>query len=233
MNVSVTPSLKLSKIHKNTAFVKFELEHDLIFGRTNSTEDIWYCFQLAHLPLVLINSQYRRGEHCNTHFLFVNLSCPQQRGELLENWVLLPPKLRRLRISRAIRRMSWRRQQTGTRNYMYEYGLASCQLCYSSVDANCRSSWLSWLAPSASLVSISVHITSHPVPKAPSLIACKFLCQAVSPLLPRPKPVLVWPRGACLGKSEARKVITLANISNTNIIPAEIGKNHPEMLQVH
>lgn len=197
------------------------------------SEEIWYCFQLVHLPLVLINSQYRRREHCNTYFVFVNLSCPQQRGELLENWVLLHPKLQTLRLSRAIRRMSWRRQQTGTRNYTYEYGLAYCQICYSSVDANGRSSWLSWLARSASLVSISVHFTSHPVTKAPSLIACKFLYQAVSPLLPRPKPVLVWPRGACRGKSEARKAITLGNISNTNIIPAEIGTNHPKMLQVH
>lgn len=40
--------------------------------------------------------------------------------------------------------------------------LPSCQLSYSSIDVS-RSSWLSWLAPSASLVSILVHFTSHPV----------------------------------------------------------------------
>lgn len=161
------------------------------------------------------------------------LSCPQQQGESLENWVLLHPKLRRLRLSRAIRRMSWRRQQTGIRNYMYEYGLASCQLSYFSVDANGRSSWLSWLARSALLVSISVHFTSCPVPKESSLIASKSLSQAVSPRLRHPKPVSVWPRGACRGKSKARRVMTLANISNINIILVEIGTNHPKMPRVH
>lgn len=111
--------------------------------------------------------------------------------------------------------------------------LPSVNYLTSSIDANGRSSWLSWLEPSASLVSILVHFTLHPVPKETISNNCKLLCQAVSPPLPRPKPVLVWPRGACHGKSEARKVITLAKISNTNIIPAEIGTNHPKMLQVH
>lgn len=204
-----------------------------IFSHSSTKRISWNCFQFEHFSLLLISSQHSRLDRFNIYLFVVYLSCPQQRGESLENWVLLRPKLQRLRLSRAIRRMSWRRQQTGIRNYMYEYGLASRQVSYSNVDANGRSSWLSWLARSASLVSISVHFTSYPVPEESSLIASKSLSQAVNPRLHRPRPVSVWPRGACRGKSEARRVITLANISNINIILVEIGTNHPKMPRVH